>query len=88
MMTTEKHLRKAVLMYQKDSDERLPIFLLPYGESTYKITGMTHASMVLWRELCLPCNLLFKGPPSNEKSTTDYVMDLVDQLHDIQHYAC
>jgi hypothetical protein len=28
MKTAEKHLRKVVLKYQKDWDERLPLFLL------------------------------------------------------------
>jgi hypothetical protein len=38
--------------------------------------------MVFGRELRLPCDLLFGAPPDKEQSTTDYVADLVERLHD------
>jgi hypothetical protein len=43
--------------------------------------------MVLGRELRLICDLLFGVPPDKEESTTDYAVDLAEQLHDIQHFA-
>jgi hypothetical protein len=43
--------------------------------------------MVFGRELRLPCDLLFGAPPEKEQSTTDYVADLVERLHDTHHYA-
>jgi hypothetical protein len=45
------------------------------------------ANMVFGRELCLPCELLFRTSTNKEQYVTDYVADLVDQLHDIHHYA-
>jgi hypothetical protein len=50
----EDHLRKVVLMHQRDWDERLPIFLLAYRALTDETTGMTPANMVFVRVLCLP----------------------------------
>jgi hypothetical protein len=44
-------------------------------------------STLFWRELYLSSNLLFKTPPDKEQSMTDYMMDIMDQLHDIHHYA-
>jgi hypothetical protein len=48
---------------------------------------MTPANMVFGRELRLPCDLLFGAPQDKERSTTDYVADLVERLHDTHHYA-
>jgi hypothetical protein len=42
---------------------------------------------MFWRELRLPCDLLFGVPPGKELPTTDYATDLVDHLHDIHYYA-
>ena len=44
--------------------------------------------MVFGRELRLPCDLMFRAPSDKEKSTTDYTAALVEQLHDINHFAC
>jgi hypothetical protein len=46
------------------------------------------ASMVFWRELHLPYNLLFRAPANKVQPIIIYVVDLVDWLHDIHHYAC
>jgi hypothetical protein len=43
------------------------------------------ASMMFWRELLLPCDLLFWALPDKEQSMTNHMMDVVDQLHDIHH---
>jgi hypothetical protein len=85
--TIEEHLRKVVSTHQRNWDDRLPIFLLAYRASTHDTTGVTPANMVFWRELRLPCDLLFGAPPDKEQSTTDYVADLVERLHDTNHYA-
>jgi hypothetical protein len=85
--TIEEHLRKVVSTHQRDWDERLPIFLLAYRASTHDTTGITPANMVFGRELRLPCDLLFGAPPDKEQSTTDYVADLAERLHDTHHYA-
>jgi hypothetical protein len=47
---------------------------------------MTPANMVLGRELRLPCDL-FWAPPDKEESTTVYVANLSERLHDIHHFA-
>jgi transposase InsO family protein len=47
--TIEEHLRKVVSTYQRDWDERLPIFLLAYRASTHDTTGMTPANIVFGR---------------------------------------
>jgi hypothetical protein len=64
--TVKEHLRKVVSTYQRDWDERLPIFLLAYRASTYKTTGMTLANMVFEREHHLPCNLFWSRPDKEE----------------------
>jgi hypothetical protein len=69
--TAEEHLRKVVSTHQRDWDERLPIFLLAYRESTHETTGMTPANMVFGSELRLPCDFLFGAPTDKEESTTD-----------------
>jgi hypothetical protein len=54
MKTVEKHLRKVVLMYQKDWDEKLPLSLLAYRVSSHKITGMVLTSIVFGRPYAPP----------------------------------
>jgi hypothetical protein len=85
--TVEEHLRKVVSSHQRDWDERLPIFLLACRASTHDITGMTPANIVFGRELRLPCDLLIAASAGKEQSTTDYVADLVERLHDTHNYA-
>jgi hypothetical protein len=85
--TIDEHLRKVVSTQQRDGDERLPIFLLAYRTSTHDTTGVTPANMVFGRELRLSFDLMFGAPPDKERSTTDYAADLVERLHDNQHFA-
>jgi hypothetical protein len=33
-------------------------------------------------------DLHFEAPLNNKQPTTDYMMDLVEQVHDISYYAC
>jgi hypothetical protein len=48
---TEEHLHKVVALYQRDCDERLPLFLLAYRTSTHDTTGLAPACLVFGREL-------------------------------------
>jgi hypothetical protein len=43
--------------------------------------------MAFWRELCLPCDLLFSAPPDMEYPKSDYMKVPVEQLQDIHYYA-
>jgi hypothetical protein len=63
------------------------IFFLACRASTHKSTGTTPASMMFGTELRLTCDQLFGASADKEQSTTDCVVDLVDRLHDIHHYA-
>lgn len=87
MKTVEEHLKRFVWGYKKDCDERLPVFSLAYRASKHETTGTTHANTVFGRGLRLPCNLLLGASPDKGQSPTNYVTDLVDRLHDIDHYA-
>jgi hypothetical protein len=82
--TVHSHKRKVVSL-TRDWVERLPIILLAY--TTHETTGATPASMVFGRELRLLSDLLFGAPHGKEQSMTDYVVDIIDRLHDIHHYA-
>jgi hypothetical protein len=42
--------------------------------------------MVSGRKLDLPCNLLFGASPDKEQPTSDYMVDLMEWLHDIHNY--
>jgi hypothetical protein len=88
MKTVQKHLRKVISTHQRDCDVRLPLFLLAYRASTHDTTGKTPVSMVFRRELHLSCNLLFGAPQDKEQPMTNYVTDLVEQMHGIHNYAC
>jgi hypothetical protein len=64
--TVEEHLRKVVPSHQRNSDARLPIFLLAYGASTHDTAVLTPASLVFGRELQLTSDLLFRAPRDKE----------------------
>jgi hypothetical protein len=76
----EEHLRKVVLMHQKDW---LPIVLVAVRESTHETTGLMPISIVF----SLPCDILFGACPNKEPSVTDCLVDLMYQLHDIHYCA-
>jgi hypothetical protein len=44
---------------------------------------MMPTSIMSGRELCLPCDPLFGAPPNKQQPMTDYMVDLMEQLHDI-----
>lgn len=83
----EEHLRKLVAANQRDWDARLSIFHLSYRASTHDTIGLTSASLVFGRELCLPCNLLFGATPDKEWLTIDHTPDLVDHLYNIYKFC-
>jgi hypothetical protein len=82
--TVKEHLKKFILIHKKDWGDRLCIFLLAYHAPTNKITGTTPTSMLFKRQLCLPCDLLFRAPPDK----SNYMADLADQMYEIHHYTC
>jgi hypothetical protein len=84
-MAVEKHVRKVV---RGTRGKRLLLFLPVYKESTDETTGTTPAINVFGIELRLPRDLLFGTPLNKEKPTKDYLMDHVERMHDIHHYAC
>jgi hypothetical protein len=65
--TVEGHLGQVVSARQWEWEEKLPIFLLVYQASTRKTTGVPPASMVIERELRLPCDA-FLGLPRTRSS--------------------
>jgi hypothetical protein len=60
-----------------------PFFLLAYGAATYGTTGTMPINMVFRRELCLPYAVLFRVVPYKRQPMINYMMDLVEWLHDI-----
>jgi hypothetical protein len=80
-MICEENLSKVFSTLLKDWDERLPIFLLAYRESTHEATGMTLRGTVFGKDLHLPCVPIFGANPNKEQSMTDSALDLVKQLH-------
>jgi hypothetical protein len=54
--------------------------MLAYRAPTYLL--------VFRRALRLTCGLLCGSPPDKGQSATDYAADLIEQFHDIHHYAC
>jgi hypothetical protein len=55
-----------MVSHQRDWDARLPIFLFAYRAFIHNTLGLTAATLVFWRELCLPCHLLFGALPDKE----------------------
>ncbi|KAJ8980831.1 hypothetical protein NQ317_018411 [Molorchus minor] len=61
--TINRHLSKVVSNHQRDWDHFLPLFLLAYRSSVHETTGQTAVSIIMVRELRLPCDLKFGCPP-------------------------
>jgi hypothetical protein len=83
----EDDLRKVTSTHHGNWEKRLPIFPLGNKASTHKTTGMKATSMVFGRKVHLALWPTVRGSPQQGKYATDYVAELVDQLHDIHHYA-
>ncbi|KAJ8982924.1 hypothetical protein NQ317_004580 [Molorchus minor] len=71
--TINRHLSKVVSNHQRDWDHFLPLFLLAYRSSVHETTGQTPASIIMGRELRLPCDLKFGCPPGEDVAGEDYV---------------
>ncbi|KAJ8956145.1 hypothetical protein NQ317_019737 [Molorchus minor] len=83
--TINRHLSKVVSNHQRDWDHFLPLFLLAYRSSVHETTGQTPVSIIMGRELRLPCDLKFGCPPGEDIAGEDYVTTLrrrMDDIHD------
>jgi hypothetical protein len=81
--TINRHLAKVVSDHQKDWDQLLHLFLLAYRSSIHESTGQSPASIIMGRELRLPCDLKFGCPPGEDVAGEDYVSDLRRKMEDI-----
>ncbi|KAJ8952780.1 hypothetical protein NQ318_008097 [Aromia moschata] len=54
-----------------------------YRSSVHETTGQTHASIVMGRELRLPCDLKFGCTPGDDVAGEDYVSTLRQRMDDI-----
>ncbi|KAJ8945288.1 hypothetical protein NQ318_002745 [Aromia moschata] len=61
----------------------LHLFLLAYRSSVHETTGQTPASIVMGRELRLPCDLKFGCTPGDDVAGEDYVSILRQRMDDI-----
>ncbi|KAJ8943001.1 hypothetical protein NQ318_008319 [Aromia moschata] len=61
----------------------LHLFLLAYRSSIHETTGQTPASIVMGRELRLPCDLKFGCTPGDDVAGEDYVSTLRQRMDDI-----
>ncbi|KAJ8944416.1 hypothetical protein NQ318_023189 [Aromia moschata] len=61
----------------------LHLFLLAYRSSVHETTGQTPASIVMGRELRLPCDLKFGCTPGDDVAGEDYVSTLRQRMDDI-----
>ncbi|KAJ8949008.1 hypothetical protein NQ318_005182, partial [Aromia moschata] len=61
----------------------LHLFLLAYRSSIHETTGQTPASIVMGRELRLPCDLKFGCAPGDDVAGEDYVSTLRQRMDDI-----
>jgi hypothetical protein len=80
LKTNEKHLTKVISTQHEDWDKGLPAFMLAYWASIHETTGKMPAATFSGRLTAI------LGRCSG--STTDYMADLLNQPHDIHHYAC
>ncbi|KAJ8948307.1 hypothetical protein NQ318_020794 [Aromia moschata] len=62
----------------------LHLFLLAYRSSVHETTGQTPASIVMGRELRLPCDLKFGCTPGDDVAGEDYVSTLRQRMDDIR----
>ena len=81
--TINRHLAKVVSDHQRDWDQLLHLFLLAYRSSVHESTGQSPASIIMGRELRLPCDLKFGCPPGEDVAGEDYESDLRRKMEDI-----
>ena len=68
---------------QRSWDDHLPLVLLAYRSSVHYSTSLSPAMMTYARELDLPADLIFGGPESASKQSSEppeYVRNLSDKL--------
>ncbi|KAJ8950945.1 hypothetical protein NQ318_008384 [Aromia moschata] len=61
----------------------LHLYLLAYRSSVHETSGQTPASIVMGRELRLPCHLKFGCTPGDDVAGEDYVSTLRQRMDDI-----
>ncbi|KAJ8952749.1 hypothetical protein NQ318_008063 [Aromia moschata] len=82
--TINRYLSKVVSDHQRDWDQFLQLFLLAYRSSVHETTGQTPASIVMDRELRLPCDLKFGCTPGDDVAGEDYgTSDRMKETYDI-----
>ncbi|KAG5885997.1 hypothetical protein JTB14_025391 [Gonioctena quinquepunctata] len=81
--TINRHLSKVVSDHQRDWDQYLHLFLMAYRSAVHESTGQTPASIIMGRELRLPCDLKFVIPPGQDTAGEDYVSKLRQRMDDI-----
>ncbi|KAJ8941098.1 hypothetical protein NQ318_019103 [Aromia moschata] len=81
--TINRYLSKVGSHHQRDWDQFLHLFLLAYRSSVHGTTGQTPASIVMGRELRLPCDLNFGCTPGDVMAEEDYVSTLRQRMDDI-----
>jgi hypothetical protein len=88
MKTMDEYLRKTVSAQQRDWGKKPPFFLLVYSVLTIRpqvrwppvwCSGGSYVCLAIY---CL------KHPHGKAQPTKDYLRDLMEQLHEIDHYAC
>ncbi|KAJ8937832.1 hypothetical protein NQ318_016712 [Aromia moschata] len=82
-MTINRYLSKVVSDHQRDWDQFLHMFLLAYRSSVHETTEQIPASIVMGRELRLPCDLKFGCTPVDDVAGEDYVSTLRQRMEDI-----
>ncbi|CAH0555118.1 unnamed protein product, partial [Brassicogethes aeneus] len=83
--TINRYLSKVVSDHQRDWDRFLHLFLLAYRSSIHDTTGQTPASIVMGRELRLPCDLRFGCLPGEDIAGEDYASNLRRKMSDIHN---
>ncbi|KAG5886025.1 hypothetical protein JTB14_023666 [Gonioctena quinquepunctata] len=81
--TINRHLSKVVSDHQRDWDQYLHLFLMAYRSAVHESTGQTPASIIMGRELRLPCDLKFGIPPGTRHCGEDYVSKLRQRMGDM-----
>ncbi|KAJ8939120.1 hypothetical protein NQ318_012360 [Aromia moschata] len=81
--TINRYLSKVVSNHQNDWDQFFHLFLLAFRTSVHETTGQTPASIVMGRDVRLPCELKFGCTPDDDMAGEDYVCTLRQRMNDI-----
>ncbi|KAJ8936894.1 hypothetical protein NQ318_010921 [Aromia moschata] len=81
--TINRYLSKVVSDHQRDWDQFFHLFLLAYRSSVHETTGQTPASIVMGRELRLPCDLKFGCTPGDDVAgEVSTLRQRMDDIHE------